>query len=97
MRIKNKNRSVFALYDDVIQNNIYLNSISKNGIILLHSKNPIKKVLGYSIITIGLITFFIPLITLPLILFGCSILNLSYYKIKEEIKHKIFMLKYKCL
>lgn len=79
---------------------------------LLKIVTPIKKqkknlkVLGFSLIGVGAITFFIPFSTIPLISVGCLCLGVSYdyikrigkYKAKNgiftrEIKNKVLLLR----
>ena len=45
--------------------------------------------LGYTLIGLGIITFWIPFTTIPFIVGGCLCLGISYYKLKEETKRKL--------
>ena len=47
------------------------------------------RVLGYTLIGLGVITFWIPFTTIPLIVACCLCLGISYYKLKEEGKRKL--------
>lgn len=82
-----KNRNTILEYKDLVKRNKQLNQLRKDGFIILPKRN--FKVLGYGLIGLGSITFFIPLTTIPLLIIGFSLLGISYFKVKENTLRKL--------
>jgi len=78
-------------YNQLIKRNDQLNQLRKEGFMILPKRN--LKVLGYALIGVGVITFFIPLTTLPLLIIGFGFLGISYYKLKDNTLRKLRVLK----
>ena len=78
-------------YNQLVNNNKHINELEKNGVIIIRKK-PLK-VLGWICVGLGVLP--IPFTTPLFIGLGLMFLGLSVDKIRDKVRHKIFMIKYK--
>lgn len=79
-------------YIELLNKEKFINDLKKNGCIIIPKRN--YKILGYVLIGIGLLTFFVPFTTIPLVILGSCLLGNSAYHIKESLRKKISLYKY---
>lgn len=80
-------------YKDLVRRNKQIDQLKKDGVIMIPKKR--LKVLGWACVGLGVVTFWIPLTTIPLIAIGLLLLGLSKQTLINKISHRIFMFKYK--
>lgn len=74
-------------YEDLIKREWFIKEMQRNGLVIIPKDK--HYILGYAVISLGLITWFIPFTTIPLICLGVYMLGISQYKLKEKIRKKI--------
>ena len=87
MKTKNK----IITYEELKKHNEHLNELRKQGYIIIEKK-PLR-VLGWVFIGLGVLP--IPFTTPLFIGLGLMFLGLSLDKLRNKIKHKLFMIRYK--
>jgi len=78
-------------YNELLKRNQHINELEKQGVIII-KKKPLK-FLGWICLGLGVLP--IPFTTPLFIGLGLLLLGLSMDKLRELVRHKVFMIKYK--
>ena len=80
----NNDKSDYINYADLLKREWFIDEMKRAGVVIIPKGT--YKGLGYSLIVLGGVTWFIPFTTIPLILMGCYMLGVSPYEFKERLR-----------
>ncbi len=80
-------------YIELIRRSRQIEELKRNGFVIIPKRN--FKVLGGCLIGLGLVTWFIPFTTIPLLIAGFLLIGLSKQELMEKIRKKFKLMLYK--
>ncbi len=86
-----KNKTI--QYDEYLNIKRELKELKKKGFIIIPKRN--FKILGWCLVGLGLVTWFIPFTTIPLLIAGFLLIGLSKQELLEKIRKKFKLMLYK--
>lgn len=79
-------------YKDLVRQNKQLDKLKTQGVVIIPKRR--LKVLGWACVGLGVVTWFVPLTTAPLIAVGFLLLGLSKYYLIKKLTNKVFVFFY---
>ena len=80
-------------YIELMKRVKHIEELKRNGFVIIPKRN--FKVLGGCLIGLGLVTWFIPFTTIPLLVAGFLLIGLSKQELMEKIRKKFKLMIYK--